>query len=191
MTSQAYDSLYDLVKDALAGLAAAVDVAECHGLLCGMLCGPDQFQPRIWFEQVTGDGNLALIQDLQGDHVLWEMLRLTINDMDADDFSFQLLLPTDDEPLGARAFALGAWCRGFLAGFGLTHRGGLDQLSGEGRDYLRDLSKICRVGPAEDSTDAAEREFFEIVEYARMGAILLREETRCVTAGISEKEILH
>ena len=80
--------------------------------------------------------------------------------------------------LDVRAEALGLWCQGFVSGLG-TGLGGQSGLSPEGEEFLRDLTEISRVGFDADSTDEAdETAYAEIVEYVRVGVVLMGEELR-------------
>lgn len=187
MNARMSDSLYDMVAGALALMESDVDPAECHGMLCGMLCSRRRFEPRAWLRHLSGyDDSLAL--NLTPDHALSVLVRETLSGMDADDYSFNLLLPAEEDALAARAGALGSWCRGFLSGFGL---GEMRELSRESREFLTDLSRISEVDPNEAASEAGEQAFWQIVEYTRMGAILLREEHREVMSPPDQRRSLH
>ncbi|MBM5784290.1 MAG: UPF0149 family protein [Cyanobacteria bacterium K_DeepCast_35m_m1_288] len=167
-------SFYSAVSEALSMLDSDVDPAECHGMLCGMLCSPAGFATEAWLEHLAGYTGGPLEEDV--DEALHSLLQNTVLGMDSDEFAFELLLPDDDEPLVIRTDALGGWCRGFLSGFGVTR--GATGMSHESQEFLGDLYRISQVDPEETTGEAGEQAFLEIVEYARMGAILLREENR-------------
>ncbi|MBI2801176.1 MAG: UPF0149 family protein [Gammaproteobacteria bacterium] len=179
-------SFYALVTSALTRLESDVDAAECHGVLCGMLCSPDGFDTAQWLQHLT---NLDEQSALEPGHALGELIRFTVHGMDSDDYGFAILLPDDEESLLTRTDALGGWCRGFLAGFGVTR--GAVSMSAESREFLGDLYKLSQVDPHTAVDDFGEQAFTEIVEYARMGAILLREENRAVTTGVFDYSNLH
>ncbi len=187
MNASSSNSLYEMVAGALSLMASDVDPAECHGMLCGMLCSRRRFEPRAWLEHLCGyDDSTA--GTLTPDHALSLLVRETLSGMDADDYSFRLLLPPDDDSLSERTGALGSWCRGFLSGFGV---GEMHELSRESREFLIDLSRISQVDPGEGAGEAGEQAFVEIVEYARMGAILLREEHRDVMTPAPDGSTVH
>lgn len=74
-------------------------------------------------------------------------------------------------PLAQRTEALGQWCQGFLAGFGLTAREG--SLTGEAEEVLQDMAAIAQVqGQLEDSEDG-ETDYMEVMEYLRVAPLLL------------------
>lgn len=181
-------SFYAAVSAALVQLDSDLEPAECHGMLCGMLCSPAGFETHLWLQHLTGypeftGGKLTV------DDALNDLLRSTVRGMDADDFGFRLLLPEDDEPLIIRTGALGGWCRGFLCGFGIIH--GAAATSAESQEFLGDLYRISQVDSHDVAGEVGEHAFEEIVEYARMGAILLREENREVTADVFDHRSIH
>ncbi|WP_032672962.1 UPF0149 family protein, partial [Pseudomonas syringae] len=82
-----------------------------------------------------------------------------------------LLLPGDDEPLTERAAALGQWCQGFLAGFGLAI--GEKVLGSEAKAVLEDLAAIAQVQDALEESEDGETDFMEVMEYMRVAPLLL------------------
>jgi uncharacterized protein len=181
-------SFYATVSAALSQLDSDIEPAECHGVLCGMLCSPDGFDTGQWIQHLTGYAD-DTAEDLRVDEALTDLIHSTLRGMDSDEYGFELLLPDDDETLAARTDALGGWCRGFLSGFGITQ--GAEAMSAESREFLGDLYKISQVDPHDATNDVGERAFMEIVEYTRMGAILLREENRHVTTDVFDRVSVH
>ena len=187
MTEFTSRSFYALVSSALTRLESDVDAAECHGVLCGMLCSRDGFDTTQWLQHLTTQDEQS--PTLEPGHALSKLIRFTVHGMDSDDYGFAILLPDDDESLPTRTAALGDWCRGFLAGFDVTR--GAVSMSAESREFLGDLYKLSQVDPHTANSEVGEQAFTEIVEYARMGAILLREENRAVTTGVFNYSNLH
>ena len=180
MTVRSGSALYDAVAQALSELSTDVAAAESHGMLCGMLCNPEPFNGDAWLRHVLGYEQGRGLAELPATNPLHTMVSATVSSLQDDDFAFALLLPADDAPLGARAEALGAWCRGFLSGFGLHGAGA--SLNAEGREYLLDLYKIGQIAADDTPGEEGELAFVEVVEYARMGAMMLHEEFRSLFA---------
>lgn len=191
MASSPQVQLYDAVEKALNALECDIGASECHGILCGMLCSPNEFDPSIWVQHTTGQNDLCVISDEDADHALWVLLRETVNNFDPEELSLEIMLPDDDDLLGQRATALGAWCRGFLSGFGLTGLTDLEQLSTDSREFLKDLREVGRVDANDAEGETDERALFEITEYVRVGVLLVREETRFILSGGNAEDIVH
>lgn len=181
MTTRSDRAVHDDVAQSLRELSSDVVAAESHGMLCGMLCNPEPFDGDAWLRHVLGYAPAQRLSDLPQTHALLTMVAATIHALQDDEqFGFDLLLPDETTALPTRTEALGAWCRGFLSGFGL-HGAGV-KLNAEGREFLRDLYKIGQVSVLDAQGEEAERAFFEVCEYTRMGAMMLHEEFRSLFA---------
>ena len=158
----------------------AAEMAESHGLLCGLLsCGladsAGDYLQHLAAMQLLPDPNGGMGETLAE---VWDTTRRQMED---EELGFQLWLPDDDEPLEERTISLAQWCSGFLAGLGSGCS--LENLTDEAREALEDLVEISRAevapedGPASGSEDD-EKAYAEIVEYVRIIALTLREEFR-------------
>ena len=170
------------VDRTLKSLDCDIGASECHGVLCGMLCSSKNFEVGGWLAHTLGYQDEAEVSELASDSAISVLFKKTLSRLDADDFSFFLLLPEDEYPLSIRVEATGAWCRGFLSGFGLSDVKNIKQLSGDTQDYLRDLNEIGKVSQEDLDGDDCEGALFEVQEYARMGALLVREEFKIAQA---------
>ncbi len=89
------------------------------------------------------------------------------------------MLPDDDEHLGERTAALAHWCSGFLYGLGVSGVTESTQLPGEAAEVLGDLAKIASVDyELDEPGEAEEQAYEEVVEYVRVGALLVFESLR-------------
>lgn len=166
------------------GSLAAADLAECHGVLCGMICAETgktagDFLAQLETLHLLDEPGLALHE------VMVEAFESTLQQLEDSDLQFSLWLPDDDQPLDQRTDALAQWCTGFLAGLAL--RGSLPEMSAEASEALDDLQQIARAAYTvldDDDTAPAsggeedEQAFCEIVEYVRVVTLMLREELR-------------
>ena len=167
----------------------AAELAECHGLLCGLLCREtsgtaNDFMSHLAAMQLVVTPGAAL------EAVLTEALESTAQQLEDEEFGFVLWLPDDEEPLEERTIALAQWCSGFLAG--LASGGQLDALSKEAKEAIDDLQQIARAeisAPGEGAGESEEDEvaFTEIVEYVRVVALMMREDFR----GPGQDEAIH
>ena len=94
----------------------------------------------------------------------------------AGDCDFAPLRPHDDAPLAERAAAFGAWCRGFLSGFGLSGIADLGTLGEDARGFLADLSRFATLASEGVGDEDDERALTELIEFTRMGVLLVRAE---------------
>lgn len=166
---------YQSLQDALAGLSAEMGAAEAHGLLCGMFCGPGETQQARWMAHVL-EGT-----EPRGECARYCLARLaelyerTREAFESQELAFSLLLPDDDLPVDERGAALGKWCEGFLFGLsvgGLTNNPDLPR---EACEIIRDLGEIARIDAGMNADEDSEAAYAELVEYVRMGTLLLLE----------------
>jgi uncharacterized protein YgfB (UPF0149 family) len=163
-----------------------VSPAELHGLLLGRSCAGAGFEPEPWLldaaDLLSAPAEDNVRQALIG---LQEMVK---NELSGGDIAVVLLLPNDDAPLAERTAALGQWCQGFLAGFGLIARD--SALSAEAMEVLQDLSAIAQIQDALDESDEGESDYMEVMEYLRVAPLLLfSENAKAVVA--APKPSLH
>ena len=178
------------LEDLLFQLDAAMGAIEAHGALCGMLCAQGSTEASKWLVHVLGEhqgeGNARLQEAAARLMRLYQATTAQINDSEVD---FELYLPDDDEPLEDRVEALAVWCQGFVYGLAA---GGVKQdtrLPDDSQELIRDFVEISRLGAQslEDDEDAAALEqdevaFTEVLEYVRMGAVLIYEELQPLQA---------
>ncbi len=171
------------VAAALNAAGLAVDPSELHGSLCGYVSGGGNGDTADWLQRLELDAD---VEPATGD-VLDAMRMTTLAQFAAQDFAFELLLPSDDAPLAERANALIDWCRSFLGGFGLAAPPA-DALSGEAAEALEDMGRIAASDLAYDGSETDEDALAEIVEFVRVAALLLHGD--CVQ-GAHRKRQLH
>ncbi|MDX1381314.1 MAG: UPF0149 family protein [Xanthomonadales bacterium] len=170
------------------GRLDAAELAECHGLLCGLVCRESSLSAGDYLQHLSAmrlvvDPGQALNEALLE---AWESTRAQFDD---EEMGFALWLPDDEEPLEERTIALAHWCAGFLAGLGSG--GQLEALSDEAREAIGDLQEIARaeLSAAEDAAERRNEEdesaYAEIVEYVRVVALMMREDLRGPEAGES------
>lgn len=167
----------------LTGLLDPLNPAELHGLLCGLLCSDADLQGDQWLHlarDVLADG--AELSKSACD-VLIKLLEYETMQLSDPDGPIALLLPNDDAPLNRRTDALGAWCQGLLYGLGLGQVERQGALSKESREFLRDAADIAQVGFENDeSSEADEAAYAEVVEYLRAGLLLIYLDLRRTAA---------
>lgn len=164
---------YTEVQRELQAANSMAGASEAHGTLAGALCAVVSYGLDDWLGEI--------LPDLHGRRADEETLRTlfdeTAHALDERQMGFGLLLPGDDRPLDERAAALGQWCQGFLYGLGSSRIADLERLPGEVGEVVRDLAQISQVGvSADESIEAQESAYTELVEFVRVGAQLVYEE---------------
>lgn len=155
--------------------------AECHGVLCALLAVQPDPTAEQWLAEILPD---AVANATGGDvlareavQAMVDLFQMSQQQLLSSTFSFDLLLPADDEDLASRSAALGEWCRGFLYGLGLSGIGDIQRLPDDLPEILLDMEKISHAGDYEaQDEEEDEQAFTELVEYVRVGAMMLNEE---------------
>ncbi len=155
-------------------------LAECHGVLCGLVCRKPGGSASDFLHHLA---QLKLLQnpDAALGGALTEVFESTVRQLADDEMGFELWLPDDDDLLEERTIALAQWCSGFLAG--LASGGPFETLSAETREAIDDLQQIARAEltvPEGLGQDREEDEvaFTEIVEYVRIVTLMMYEDFR-------------
>lgn len=182
---------FDTVEHALETLGCDVGAAECHGMLCGMLCGPHAFDARLWLAHVTGEGADQDEPRAGVPPVLQRLAADTRAALERGDLAFALLLPDDAAPLARRVGAFGAWCRGFLSGLGASGIADLAVLGEDARGFVADVARLGAVADDVDGDDADERAFVELTEFARMGVLVVHSDAAALAAHVPASGTKH
>lgn len=168
---------YAELQDALRAGDAECGAAECHGLMCGMICAAGKQAPSGWLDYILGEEQTPGIMAQQSTGMLSELYASTLAHFNDGDLGLVLLLPDDEAPLVERSRALGEWCQGFLYGLAL---GGIREdsaLPDNVPEIMRDFFEITSIRLDHEAIDAREEAaYMEIVEYVRMSVLLCHEE---------------
>lgn len=167
-----FDDIQDLmVRGDLSGSAS-----EVHGYLSGMLCMDTSTDPAQWLSDFFGEeAPRPGDRDRETLEALHRQTRQELTDLD---FSFELLLPDDEEGLEQRAAALGEWCHGFLQGLGYS--GDSASWPGESQEILSDFLEIVRLD-TRGTEDTDEEAYAELTEYVRVGVQVIQSELESMT----------
>lgn len=147
--------------------------SEIHGMLCAMLCADETLDETTWLARISPELGEDCPCTAEAEALLQELFAISASQLHDENLSFYLLLPADEYPLSQRAYALACWCQGFLAGLGL---GGMvnGQLAAPVQEFLSDLVDIARLDSDSSGNSKEDEEYYmEIVEYVRMGVLLV------------------
>lgn len=160
---------------ALQRIDVEIGAAEAHGIVSGVLCIPSDEAPD-WIEEITGSTEPG---DVVGEECVASLFGLyaeTQRQLTSSDCEFAPLLPDDDEPLGLRSAALGSWCAGFMLGLTIGGITSLETLPEDSREVIDDLSQFASIQTSEVEDETEEAAYAELVEYVRVGVMLINEE---------------
>lgn len=165
--------------EALGTTSLGIDASELHGLLTGYLCGGGRAKGRYVLKALELEGDQAPLDGPLAD-LLDEVVPWCREQLGGLQLGLAPLLPSDTRPLAERADAMVEWTRGFLGGFGLAGARA-EALSEDGREVLRDLGAIAASELALDTSSESaveddESALMELVEFVRVGAMLLHTE---------------
>lgn len=165
---------YDELDRLLHETGLEISAAEAHGRVAGFVCatgGRGASGAALLFRDETGSTNSQLEQGVI------RLARACHQQLDGQEFAFELLLPDDNT--AASAAALGDWCRGFLDGL---ISGGLRNIRGLPGDVGEFVKDLVLLGEAESDPEAGDedeaRALVELIEYLRAGAQLIYDEHR-------------
>lgn len=172
----------------LSQLNVPLSVSEVHGLGCALLCAqPSATAKTRWFTElldaaaVSADEVASKATHLK---TLDEWFSQTLSSMNDSDLDFSPALPDDEVPVAERVRALGDFCAGFTYGIGLSmtqraHR----PLPADTREIIEDFQAIDAADEVGDdgeslSVEKQESVYIELLEYVRVGVLLVLEELR-------------
>ncbi len=145
--------------------------SEIHGVLTGLICAGFSFEDQAYIAMLNdlfnnGEGFPAKIKA-----TVKQMFSELWTDILDDSYTFQLMLPDDDDSLVERGHALGAWVQGFNLGFGLQQKDS-PVTSSEVKEVLTDFAEIANLSDDMEEDEDTEQAYFEISEYVRISALL-------------------
>jgi len=176
---------YDELAQALEQAEIPTSAAEAHGIICGLLCAPEDKTPN-WQTLIFGRHEQRLHSGGQElSRLLQALYQDTADRLQGEDFDFTPLLPVGNRAMGQQVESLAEWCQGCI--FGLVAGGVRDILAwpGEAGEFIKDISKISDAEWDEgEDAESGEKALTEIVEYMRAGVQLVYEEFHPAQAGM-------
>ena len=159
-------------------------VAESQAIASGMLVVNIAADKLAWVRLIVGELDDSNNNQQRAIVSLDKLFEQTKKQLQDSNLEFNLLIPDDDDPISHRFNAVQDWCRGFLTGValsGVSLENKESALPEDTRDLLKDFANISSSGDfdfEEEEGEDAESEIAlaEIVEYLRMGALLINEE---------------
>lgn len=163
--------------------------SECHGVICGLICGGINVEDNSWsgaFNDLMNDG-LGLPIDLK--NLLKTLFDASVNEFVSGEYQVKLLL-NEGNTLSDTALSLTQWSESFMAGFAIGNES-KKKLSKEITEALGDLGQISQLDTEIEDDEESERAFEEISEYVRLSAILCFSEFGQKPEPVKDKKNLH
>lgn len=167
---------FSQVSDVLSPFPELESPSFVHGMLVGLMTGDGDIKETVWIKKLIEEAQIKSVKEsfLQ---VLHQLYLDTDAGLNGSGFDFEMCLPDDQEPVEFRAAMLGHWAEGFLYGMGLLGKSD-KPMEREVTEFLSDLGDIARIDVADlsESGDDEENDLTEIIEFVRMGVLMVNEE---------------
>ena len=162
---------YPIFCEQIEVLALPLSASKVHGVMCGYLCAGalqegDTYLRALSLSKRGEDARVAA-------QALFNLYSISQQQIGEDNFSFQFLLPDEEQPLVVRAEAFSEWCSGFTQAMGVL---GItaEQLEEESQDVLLHLSEFSQLDyESLKASEDDEKALMEVSEYARMAVLRL------------------
>lgn len=167
---------YDFARQLLARENCQQQISEVHGMLTGLLVAGG-FNSQTWTSEVIGTETGGQGDRATGElaNLFTDLQRATAAQLSDPQLAFQLYLADDNCGLRERTETLAQWCQGFIYGVGVSGLAADWMKQSTNREFLEDVSAIANAVSAQ-SDDQGETAFVELVEYVRVGVMLLHTE---------------
>ncbi len=150
--------------------------AELHGHASGMIVINRDVEVEEWVELIIADYSFEGGDKDKLVPVLGALFDFARDKLSKDNFTFTPLLPSDDNDLAFRLEALSNWCSTFLTGMAYAGLKSDVNMHKDVHEFIMDLEKISKVDTVADETQGEEIDYMELVEYVKMGSMLLYSE---------------
>ena len=167
------------LESALASMDAEMEPSEVHGTMCGLLCANDTLtsEQAITTLFESFDNNNLLHKETA--KLVSELYEITLQQMNDPTCDFHLLLPPEEQSgIQDLIGALAQWCQGFLLGLSAGGIQNIDALPEEAKEITADFIEIARAENSyelEGSEEEDEESFQQLLEYVRVGVLLINE----------------
>ncbi len=164
--------------------------AEIHGVLTGLIASGFEFESTDYIGMINDMLNNAEGLPAKVESVIKAMFSDIWQNILDENYSFQLMLPDDDDSIVERGHALGTWVQGFNLGFGLQQKKS-SVFSDDVKEVLADFVEIANLSDEMEEDEDTEQAYFEIAEYVRISALLCFTELGAPPEQQAPQESLH
>lgn len=168
--SQAPD--FATISDIFLAHASLQSPAFFDGYLCARLA-LDDLEAEPWLEQICAALGVEEPATREDGATLLAWRRATRERLDAQEMSFEPLLPDELFSLSERADALARWCQGFHEVVDEVGEETRRQWSAPLREGVADIGRLCGIETDIEPSGENENDLFALTEHARMTALML------------------
>ncbi len=167
---------YQAFSEHLQALNVLASPSELQAHVTAMLVVNHEIAYETWVDWIRSEYCVDEGIGSGLDTVLMAVFDMTKEQLEQEDYSFQLLLPEKEPNMTTKLSVLVDWVSTFLASMGLAGFTGKEKLTKDAMEFIEDLDKIVRVEQTAEDTEGEELDFIEIVEYVRTGVMILHDE---------------
>lgn len=154
---------YQQFLDSIAILNLPISPSELHGVICGYLCAGEG---EAYLRALTLKANQTAAK------AMFDIFSISQQQLSNFDFEFELLLPSEEEPLTTRAQAFSQWCEGFNQGITMAGIGYEQLQEDEAKEALKHLVEFASLDYENiEINEDDEKALMEISEYARLAVM--------------------
>ena len=161
---------YDHWTSQLDQNSVMASAAELHGLIAGMLSAGVPADSATILPVLYDFLNDGQALNAQLKLSIEQLIGETAKQLADEDYSLQLLVPTDDDAMPERLEALVEWAQSFLVGFAIQQTD-LSIVAEEVRDAVEQLTEVTRIDiytPDDTSEADNEESYFLVLEHVRI-----------------------
>ena len=176
---------YIQIQNALSSIESPYTPEDCHGMLCAMLVVNNSLQCKRWLDELYTQAGFVKTADSEESQALCSLYDHTRKELNDALLNFSLLMPEGEYTLNERLEALKKWCDGFLFGIALAGVKDFSELPEDSSVILQDIVSISQATEDQDEDDLSEIAYMDILEYVRMGVLLINEELQPMNSHIT------
>ncbi len=163
---------YDTFKTTLHKLNTDDTISSAHGILCGFACVKPDLTIDNWLNEILVSIDLQNINEKNAHQELAQIYNSTLSQLADATLDFQLLIADEHSTLREQAGSLIQWCQGFLVGLGLQKISTNDE---DVLEMIKDFSEISKLDADVLDNEQNTQDLNEIIEFVRMGTLLIQE----------------
>ena len=173
---------YQIAKLELQKFKTTDTIATAHGLLCGYACVNTEIKLENWLFEILEE------YDKDDDFsVLASVFNQSLDELSDPALNFNLLIE-NDENLRLQVIDVKEWCGGFLVGLGLAK---VQTSDDEILEIIKNINEISQIDSNIPDNDESIDDLTEIIEFVRIGVLLIQETLNPSKQDFVNPQVLH